>query len=355
MRRELGIFCAVVVMCGFLFWSNHDFGNAGNILNLSRQAAMLGIFAIGSSFVIITGGIDLSVGGIIGLTGVLIAKISSPSIHCLHYPLWMGIGIAMAVALLIGLCQGLLISKLKLPPFIVTLAGMLLWRGLAQIITHGGTLGLGTSPLINLSTEGLFRYGYHSVLAYPVLMFIGVIILAGYLLHATVFGRYVFAIGGNRDAARYSGIPVDRVETLTYVISSGLAGVAGICYASYIGQMTYLVGNGYELNAIAAAVIGGVSLRGGEGSVLGAIIGSIMLELIQNGIILFKWVYHVAGQRKVFTISSNWTYFITGAVILLAVLIDQLASNFNERKRLRRQAQVIAAKQEGGKTAAGAG
>ncbi len=345
MRRELGIFCAVVVMCGFLFWSNHDFGKAANILNVSRQAAMLGIFAIGSSFVIITGGIDLSVGAIIGLTGVLIAKISSPSVHCLNHPLWVGISIALAVALLIGLIQGLLISKLKLQPFIVTLAGMLLVRGTAQIITHGGTLGLGTSPLINLSTEGLFHYGYHAILAYPVLMFIGVIILSSYLLHGTVFGRYVFAIGGNRDAAEYSGIPVDRVETLTYVISAGLAGVAGICYASYIGQMTYNVGNGYELNAIAAAVIGGVSLRGGEGSVLGAIIGSIMMEVIQNGIILFKWVYHSAGHREVFRLSSNWTYFITGAVILLAVLIDQLANILNKRKRLKRQAQIAAAKQ----------
>ena len=345
MRRELGIFFAVLVMCGFLFWCNHDFGKAANILNVSRQAAMLGIFAIGSSFVIITGGIDLSVGAIIGLTGVLIAKISSPSEHCLHHPLWVGICIAMAVALLIGLIQGLLISKLKLQPFIVTLAGMLLVRGLAQIITHGGTLGLGSSPLINLSTEGLFHYGYHAILAYPVLIFIGVILLAGYLLHGTVFGRYVFAIGGNRDAAQYSGIPVDRVETLTYVISAGLAGVAGICYASYIGQMTYNVGNGYELNAIAAAVIGGVSLRGGEGSVPGAIIGSIMMEVIQNGIILFKWVYYTAGQRQVFRLSSNWTYFITGAVILLAVLIDQLANILNKRKRLKRQAQIAASKQ----------
>ncbi len=345
MRRELGIFFAVLVMCGFLFWCNHDFGKAANILNVSRQAAMLGIFAIGSSFVIITGGIDLSVGAIIGLTGVLIAKISSPSEHCLHHPLWVGIIIAMAVALSIGLIQGLLISKLKLQPFIVTLAGMLLVRGLAQIITHGGTLGLGTSPLINLSTEGLFHYGYHAILAYPVLIFIGVILLAGYLLHGTVFGRYVFAIGGNRDAAQYSGIPVDRVETLTYVISAGLAGVAGICYASYIGQMTYNVGNGYELNAIAAAVIGGVSLRGGEGSVPGAIIGSIMMEVIQNGIILFKWVYYTAGQRHVFRLSSNWTYFITGAVILLAVLIDQLANILNKRKRLKRQAHIAASKQ----------
>src|SRR5262249_35669648 len=155
--------------------------------------------------------------------------------------------------------------------------GMLLIRGVSQTIVQGGTLSLGRSPLLRLSNGGLLQYHGDPLIPYPMLMFLPGIPVGTYLLHFTVFGRYLYPIGGNRDAAEYSGINVKQVEMLTYVVSAGLAGVAGVAYAAYIGQMSQQVGVAYELYAIAAVVLGGCSLRGGEGTVLGVVIGSAMM------------------------------------------------------------------------------
>ena len=163
-----------------------------------------------------------------------------------------------------------------------------------------------------------------------------------------MFGRYVYAIGGNREAAEYSGMPVRRVETLTYVISAFSGGVAGVCYAAYIGQMSQQVGIAYELYAIAAAVLGGVSLRGGEGTVVGSIIGSCIMRVIDNGINMFQWVYRDAdGVRRIFRLDNNWTYIIIGAVILVAVVLDQVA-HLVQAKRLTRRAGALAAASSAG-------
>ena len=325
MRRELGMFGALVVLCVVLFISNSDFIGASNAINTLRQISMLGIYAIGSGFVIITGGIDLSVGSVVGLTGVVIAKISSQATGGGGHSLALGISVALGVAVLIGLLQGLLITRLKLQPFIVTLGGMLLIRGVSQTIVQGGTLSLGSSPLLHLANDGLFQVKGGALLPYPFLIFLAVIALATYLLHFTVFGRYVYAIGGNRDAAEYSGINVRRVETSTYVISSALAGVAGVAYAAYIGQMSQQVGVAYELYAIAAVVLGGCSLRGGEGTVLGIVIGSAMMRVIDNGINMFQIRYEDAsGIPRLWRLDPNWTFIIVGAVIVLAVVLDQV-------------------------------
>jgi ribose transport system permease protein len=315
---------ALVVMCAALAISNPDFLGSSNVVNTLRQISMLGTFAIGISFVIVTGGIDLSVGSIIGLTGVIIAKLSSHSTGGHGMSLGVGILVALGVALSIGLIQGLLITRLKLQPFIVTLGGMLLIRGISQTIVEGGTLSLGTSPLLKLANGGFLMHHGDPLISYPVLILLGVILLGGYLLHFTVFGRYVFAIGGNRDAAEYSGINVKKVETLTYVISAGLAGVAGLCYAAYIGQMSQQVGIAYELYAIAAVVLGGCSLRGGEGTVLGVVIGSAIMRVIDNGINMFQIAYDDAsGIARLWRLNPNWTFVIVGAVILMAVILDQ--------------------------------
>jgi ribose transport system permease protein len=345
MRRELGMFVALVLLGVGLWASNHDFLGASNVVNLTRQIAMLGIFAIGISFVIITGGIDLSIGSIIGLTGVIIAYLSgqhypdNPAAGGRGYSLWIGVPVALAVAGLIGLAQGLLITRLNLQPFIVTLGGMLLLRGVSQTIVGGGTLSLGDVPLANLANGGVLGSPGNPLVPYPVVILFVVALVGGYLLHFTVFGRYVYAIGGNREAAEYSGIPVRRVETLTYVISALTAGVAGVCYAAYIGQMSQQVGIAYELYAIAAAVLGGVSLRGGEGTVIGAIIGSCIMRVIDNGINMFQWVYRDAsGARRVFRLDNNWTFIIIGAVILVAVVLDQVAHVVQSRRLTRRAA-----------------
>jgi ribose transport system permease protein len=344
MRRELSMFAALVLMCIALTVSNPDFIGQSNAINTVRQISMLGIYAIGIGFVIITGGIDLSVGSVVGLTGVIIAKLSSQASGGLGHSLGFGILAALAVALLIGLGQGLLITRLKLQPFIVTLGGMLLIRGVSQTIVQGGTLSLGTSPLLRLANGGLFLLGGDPLVPYPALIFLAVIALATYLLHFTVFGRYVYAIGGNRDAAEYSGINVRRVETSTYVISSGLAGVAGICYAAYIAQMSQQVGVAYELYAIAAVVLGGCSLRGGEGTILGIIIGSAMMRVIDNGINMFQIRYRDESQiPRLWRLNPNWTFVIVGAVILLAVVLDQVVHIVQSGRRLRRGASAKSA------------
>jgi ribose transport system permease protein len=337
MRRELSMFVALVLMCIALTVSNGDFAGQSNAINTVRQISMLGIYAIGSGFVIVSGGIDLSVGSVVGLTGVIIAKLSSQAAGGLGHSLWFGIAAALAVALLVGLGQGLLITRLKLQPFIVTLGGMLLIRGVSQTIVQGGTLSLGTSPLLGLANGGLFLHDGDPLLPYPVLIFLGVIALGTYLLHFSVFGRYVYAIGGNRDAAAYSGINVKRVETSTYVISAGLAGVAGVCYAAYIGQMSQQVGVAYELYAIAAVVLGGCSLRGGEGTVLGIVIGSTMMRVIDNGINMFQVRYDdEGGIPRLWRLNPNGTFIIVGVVILLAVVLDQIVHIVQAARRLRR-------------------
>jgi len=336
---------ALLLLCFGLWLSNGDFLGGSNVVNTTRQISMLGVFAIGISFVIITGGIDLSIGSVIGLTGVLIAKLSgqyyadNPAAGGLGWSLWIGVPVALGAAALVGLFQGLLITRLNLQPFIVTLGGMLLLRGVSQTIVKGGTLSLGDVPLARLANGGLFGGEGNPLLPYPFLVLLAVAVVGTYLLHFTVFGRYLYAIGGNREAAEYSGIPVKRVETMAYVISAFSGGVAGVCYAAYIGQMSQQVGIAYELYAIAAAVLGGVSLRGGEGTVLGAVIGSCIMRVIDNGINMFQWVYRDAsGVRRIFRLDNNWTYVIIGAVILVAVVLDQAAHLVESKRRTRKAA-----------------
>jgi ribose transport system permease protein len=336
MRREFGMGVALILMCLGLFISNPDFLGYSNSINTLRQISMLGIFAIGIGFVIVTGGIDLSIGSTIGLVGVIIAKLSSTSQGGLGYSLWIGIPVALGIALAIGLAQGLLITRLGLQPFIVTLGGMLTVRGVSQTIAEGGTISLGQSSLLSLANAGWLNVGGEPLLPYPLLMFLLVIAIATYVLHFTVYGRYLYAIGGNRDAAQYSGINVRRVEASTYVISAGLAGVSGICYAAYIGQMSQQVGIAYELYAIAAAVLGGCSLRGGEGTVLGIIIGSAVMRVIDNGINMFQ-VHYVDADRipRIWRLDQNWTNIIIGMVILVAVVLDQVVHLVQAKRRIR--------------------
>jgi ribose transport system permease protein len=280
---------------------------------------MLGTYAIGLAFVIIIGGIDLSVGSVIGLTGVIIAALLAASV-----PVWAAILIALGVSLLAGFCQGALITYLKLQPFIVTLGGMLLLRGVSQAICNGGTISLGDAPFRDLADHGLIRFGHSYLLSYPVLILVLVAAIAAYALHYTVFGRYVYAIGGNRDAALYSGVGVRRIELTTYLISAGLAGIAGVVYAAYIGQMSHTVGTAYELIGIAACVLGGCSLRGGVGTVGGILVGSALMKVIENAINMFKITYHDSlGIAHEWRLNTNWQYIIIGGVILLAVVLDQ--------------------------------
>jgi ribose transport system permease protein len=187
-----------------------------------------------------------------------------------------------------------------------------------------------------LASGGLLRIGRDPLLGWPSLIFAGVAAMGAYALHYTVLGRYIYAIGGNREAARYSGIDVNRVELLTYVISSGTAGIAGICYAAYIGQMSQQVGVAYELYAIAAAVLGGCSLRGGEGTVFGILIGASIMRVIDNGINMFQIQYtDPEGVNRIWRLNPNWNWIIVGAVILIAVILDQVVHLVQAARRLK--------------------
>jgi ribose transport system permease protein len=343
LRRELGMLIALLLLCGGLFLSNFNFVGFSNSSDTLRNISMLGIFSIGMAFVIITGGIDLSVGSLIGLAGTVMAKVSSHDDGCWGCSIYAGIAAALGLVLLMGLIQGLLITRMNLQPFIVTLAGMMIFRGMAQTIAEGGKISFGRIPFRHFANGGLFIQHGSALISWPVILFVVVALVFGYLLNFTVFGRYVYAIGGNRDAAQYSGINVGRIETLTYVISAGLAGVAAICYASFIGGMNQDVGRSYELYAIAGAVLGGCSLRGGEGSVFGVVIGVSIYQVIANGINMFQWPPDILTQllrpqavHHLWRLDTNWTDWIVGALILLAVGLDQLAHIIRARKRTRK-------------------
>jgi len=340
LKRELGMLVALIAMGAIVFMSNDKFLGLSNSGNLLRNTSMLGIYSIGMAFVIITGGIDLSLGSLIGLTGVLLAKFcAQDDPACYGWSLWVGIPLTLAIMLAIGLIQGLIITMLDLQPFIVTLAGMMIFRGVAQTIGEGGTLSIGDIPLAKLANGGFLVNHGSALISWPLIIFVLVCLFFAYLLHFTVFGRYVYAIGGNRDAAKYSGLNVKRIETMTYVISAGLAAVSGICYASYIGGMNQDVGRGYELYAVAAAVLGGCSLRGGEGTIFGVVVGAGMYTVIYNAINMFQLKYHdAAGKLMTFRPSTNWTDWIIGIVILIAVVLDQVAKVIQARRRIKKVA-----------------
>ena len=329
-KSNLGLLLSIVVVSIIIGISNINFIDSANILNLIRQISMVGIFSIGVAFVIISGGIDLSVGSMIGLTGVLIAKTTIPEPIGYNWPLWLGIVFAISIAMLCGLIQGLLISKLRLQPFIVTLGGMLLLRGVSQTICEGGSLSLGKSHLRDLTDSGV-QIGIIYV-QYPLIIFLFIIIICSLLLHFTSYGRYIYAIGGNKEAAYYSGVPIKKVEVSVYVMSAAFAGVSGVLYCSYAGRMSHNLGIAYELIGIAASVLGGCSLRGGSGTIIGVVLGSCMMKIIDNGINLFKLnLIDSSGHEYIWRLDTNWREIIFGLIILLAVLID----NYFEQPRVR--------------------
>lgn len=335
LRRELGMYIALITIGLVLYHFNHDFLSASNVSNTGRQTAMLVILAIGSAYVIVTGGIDLSAGSVVGLTGVIIAYCSSPT-RDHPQPLWQGITIAMIAALLVGLIQGTLITGLSLQPFIVTLGVMLTLRGVSQTLVDGGNISFGDSVFPHLADAGLWVHDDIPYVPYIGLIAVVAIVIAAYVLHFTVFGRHLYAIGGNRDAAQYSGIPVAKRELSTYIISAGMAGVAGVCYAAYIQQMNQNVGVSYELTAIAACVLGGFSLRGGEGTIFGVIIGAAMLNVIENSFDVFRIpIKDSQGVDTFWRPNENWRFIVRGMVILLAVILDQLVHMYQQRRRTR--------------------
>lgn len=318
MKKLLGIFGLLVFVCVVTALKEPNFLNAYNVENTVRWTALFSLIAIGVSFVIITGGIDLSIGSTIGLVGSLMA-------HLLTVRGWSvgaTLTVVMLVALGIGLAHGLLITKMRLQPFVVTLCGLLIYRGVARYITDDQSQGFGNSfeGLRSIATGKIALAGGYA-LPYPLLIMLVVGILAAVFLNRTIHGRYLLALGRNETAARYSGINTDAMKIIAYVVCSGLAGVAGILFSLNLNSVQPSgLGEFYELYAIAGAVLGGCSLRGGEGSILGVIIGSAVMRVLYNSINILR-------------IPTHWEFAIIGGVILSGVVVDELVKRVAARRR----------------------
>lgn len=306
--RELGIFVLLVLLCIFVTSMNHNFASVTNLTNQARLIGMYGIFSIGAAIVIITGGIDLSVGSMFAILGVLL----SIALVDKGYPAIVAVPGVLLVAVALGALHGFLITKVKLQPFIVTLCGLLIYRGMAQFIAKDETKGFGDAK----GFEGLKEFATRNVFGVPIQFVIMVIIavVAGVLLHKSVYGRHLYAVGRNEEAARYSGIETRRVIGAAYVVSAFLAGISAILFAFYTNSISPSThGSSYELYGIAAAVLGGCSLRGGEGSIIGVLLGTALLQVLQN-------LVNLLG------IPSSLNFAVVGAVILLGVIGDRLLS-----------------------------
>ncbi len=316
MKKELGIFILLVVLCGIVSLINPNFLLVINLQNLARQIGAFGIFSIGLGLVIITGGIELSVGSMMALLGVLMSMMLTE---------WkLGVIIAVlacaGVAMFLSLIHGLLITRVNIQPFIVTLCGLLFYRGLARFITKDETKGFGTIGGLDflrfLANGNLFG------IPMPFVLLILISIMTWIVLHRSVYGRYLFATGRNAEAARYAGINTRWITTIAYVISGALTAISGIIFAFYTNSVSPANhGNAYELYGIAAAVLGGCSLRGGEGSVIGIIIGAALLQVLRN-------LVNLLG------IPSSLDFAVMGAVILLGVMADQILSESRTRRRI---------------------
>ena len=320
MKKILGILGLLLAIFVVTWIVEPKFVSAYNLQNIIRWTSLFGIISIGVAFVIITGGIDLSIGSLIGLVGCLL-----PMLLAAGYSPVIALLAVVVLSLAIGLMHGLLITRLGLQPFVVTLCGLLFYRGFARWLTHDQVQGFGSSY------EGLRQLAIGKVplgggFALPIPFFLLLLagVLAALFLNRTIWGRYLLALGRNETAARYSGIQIERMKVLAYVLCSGTAGLGGILFALDVNSVQPAAhGNFYELYAIAAAVLGGCSLRGGEGSILGVVIGAAIMRLLYNAI-------NISG------IPTQLEFAIIGAVILAGVIADELIRRVAGRRRAGR-------------------
>jgi len=306
MKKELGIFSLLVVLCIVTASINPRFLSQTNLTNMANLIGLFGVFSIGLGLVIITGGIDLSVGSMFALCGILLPMALTK--WNLPWPVAALLVIALPMAL--GWVHGALITRMKMQPFIVTLCGLMIYRGAARFIANDSTLGFGGGA--GFETLRSIASGKLLGLPMPFVMLIIIGLIMWVLLHRSIYGRYLLAVGRNEEAARFSGINTRIVITGSYVIAGLLTGVSGIMLAFYTNSVSPSnYGNSYELYAIAAAVLGGCSLRGGEGSIIGIIIGTALLQVLQN-------LVNLLG------IPSSLNFAVMGTVVLLGVMADQM-------------------------------
>lgn len=303
-KDNLGIIVAFLVLCIFLAVNpktSASFATSKNVFNVLRQISTNLYLACGMTMVIILGGIDLSVGSIIALSGCVAAG----GVARYNLPIPLAILLGLFVALLFGMFNGLVICRTTIPPFIVTLATMNIAKGLAYVYTGG-------SPVRVVTKSWQFvGAGYIGPIPTPVIILLFVLVITAIIMNKTKLGRHIYAVGGNAQAAEFSGISVAKVKFLVHTFSGVMAGLAGVVLASrmYSGQPT--AGDGAEMDAIAAVVVGGTSMAGGSGKIGGTIIGGLIIGVLNNGLNLMN-------------VNSFWQYVVKGVVILLAVFIDYI-------------------------------
>jgi ribose transport system permease protein len=317
LKKDLGLFLLIVVVGAAVAIMNPRFLSPINLGNTANLIGLFGLFSIGEGVVIITAGIDLSIGSVFALLGVIFIDLLVT--WQLHWALASLLIILGGVVL--GAIHGFLVTRMRLQPFIVTLCGLLIYRGIARYYTNDGTAGFEfgqTFPTLEWLTTGRSLGVPHSFV-----MFLVVAAVMAVMLHRSIFGRYLFAVGKNEEAARYSGIRTTRVVAAAYIICGGLAGLSSIYLAMYTRSISPAShGNFYELYGIAAAVLGGCSLRGGEGSILGIVLGSILLQVLQN-------LVNLLG------IPSSLNFAVMGTVILFGVLADRQLTRMRSRRAVR--------------------
>lgn len=298
---KYGMLLILVALCILMSVLSPTFLSSGNLLNIIRQMSVVGIVAIGVTMIIITTGIDLSSGSVIALTSVIVASMAQPD----GFPLVLVLLVGLAVGAAAGIINGTIIAKGCIAPFIVTLGMMTAARGAALLYTGG-------KPIGNLSDSFKFiGQGSIAGIPVPILIFLLVGVISYLLLNKTKFGKYIYAIGGNEQAARIAGVNVDKYKILIYGYAGLLSGLAGIILTSRIASGQPTAGMMYELDAIAAAVIGGTSITGGIGTIGGTVIGALIIGVMNNGLDLLN-------------ISSYWQQILKGAIITVAVLLDQM-------------------------------
>ncbi|MCW6507400.1 ABC transporter permease [Lichenifustis flavocetrariae] len=313
LKKELGLFLLIVVIGGVTATINPQFLSQVNLMNLANQIGLFGLFAIGEGLVIITGGIELSVGSMFALLGIIFLDLLIN--YDLGWPLALLVTVAGGVVL--GGIHGTLVTRLKMQPFVVTLCGLLLYRGIARWYTADSTQGFGYGGGYE-NLEWLMSGRSYNV-PHTFIFLVIVAAIMSVVLHKSVFGRYLFAVGKNEEAARFSGIPTARVITTAYVLSGLLSGLSAVFFVFYTQSVSPSAhGNFYELYAIASAVLGGCSLRGGEGSIIGIVLGTVLLQVLQN-------LVNMLG------IPSSLNFAVMGAVILLGVLADQQLQRRRQR------------------------
>jgi ribose transport system permease protein len=298
--QGLTLLVLLALMWVLLAFGTRSFWTYGNITNLLRQGAMTAILSIGETFVIITGGIDLSVGAIVGFTSVIIAWLLTHG-----FPIWIAVVLTLAIGVAIGTFHAFGVTRLGLPPFIMTLATLTALRGIGLLITNGATISVTNDQFTGFSRGNFFGV--------PNLFWMVLIVaIPGYIfLHQTRFGRYLFAVGSNKEATRLSGVNTTRMLYIAYILSATCAAFVGILLAARIGIGNATQAEGWELQAIASSVIGGTSLFGAIGSVHGPLIGAFILATINNG-------------ANLLNVNSFWQLVITGGLIIVIVYFDGL-------------------------------